>query len=911
MKNRIIFFNLLLLTMIQTYSQEKLLVKIESKNAYAEKIYLQPVSTIFTTDKTIWFKAIVTDLEHLPTKLSGVLHVDLIDFDENIIDSKLLKIENGITDGYFDLNEELPSGRYLIRAYTEWNKNFDKEFISQTYVDIYAPKEIKQEDLAIRDVVLQETENEQYQISAKAYPELLNPKFKGKLKMYIHTEETTDSLEVEKDKEDVYSFRYLLPKDAVKARLEFQLGSIRARNFDYKKFNSYSKTIAINKDYLDLQFFPEGGKLVNGLTSKLAFKALDYNNKGKQITGTIVDQNNNIIMPFQSNTLGMGVTFLTPALNKKYYAVVKGTDNVEYKYPLPEINKTGVVLNVKEVADFIVLSLETNQQNQEALHVKAQVRGVVYDEFEMLFKNNKVGAGIEKAKLPEGIVKFTITNLSNQIVAERLFFNYRENKRIKINTTLSKSKFKQRDKTAITINTKSIDSTIKTNLSVLVINKEQLGKENSLRSNILSYFLLNSELKGTIENPNAYFDIKNKRRKQDVDALLLTQGWSNYKYENTAFSTNFKFSPEKGLTISGRIKNQWFSKSKLKKPVELTAVYGPLNVDIQTIDSTGGFNIKLDDYYKDEFKVAMQTKDEKGKKKDYNIELASYKTPVINYKKTENVKLADSTILYVKENILRKQQEEKIKLAKGIIELEEVKLTGYNMTPARQIMKEKYGLPDLVIENEELLRKAPTWHYGITSVLNAVYPDEGIEVIYKDGNEFEFGGDEISLYGYDCTFVLIDGKPRRIPIPLNTIPLEEIKSFELIKDPTFNGEDVWDVEKGMCLRVAIVNIYTYAGKGENYISRNKGIEKFNAKGFTPKREFYAPKHESLNPEDWNIPDLRSVVHWEPNVTTDEIGEAKVEYYNGDNTGEILIVVEGVNQKGRFGYYETSYQIREK
>ncbi|MGY5353693.1 hypothetical protein [Wenyingzhuangia sp. IMCC45467] len=953
MKKSLYYFLVGLCCLFQPFfvsAQDRVDINIESKNAYAEKIYLQPVSTVFTTDKTIWFKAIVTDLEHLPTKLSGVLHVDLIDFDENIIDSKLLKIENGITDGYFDLNEELPSGRYLIRAYTEWNKNFDKEFISQTYVDLYALKEIKKEDLAIREVTLQETENEQYQISAKAFPELLNPKFKGKLTMYIHTEEQTDSLEVKKDENEEYSFNYLLPQNTVKARLEFQLDSIRARNYDYKKFNSYSKTIAINKEYLDLQFFPEGGKLVNGLTSKLAFKALDYNNKGKQITGNIVDEDNNIMMPFQSNTLGMGVTFLTPALDKKYYAVVKGTDNVEYKYPIPEIHKTGVVLNIKEIEEFIVLSLQSNHPNQEPLHVKAQVRGVVYDEFDMLFKNNKVGAGIEKNKLPEGIVKFIITNPNNKIVGERLFFNDKEEGRINITTSLNKQEYKQREKTVITLNIKDKDSNaIKTNLSVLVINKEELGKENSLRSNILSYFLLNSELKGIIEKPNEYFNPKNKRKKYDLDALLLTQGWSNYKYENTAFNNNFKFSPEKGLTISGRIKNQWFSKRELKKTVELTAVYGPLNVVIQEIDSTGGFNIKLDDYYKDEFRVALQTKTEKGNKKDYTIELDKYKSPKIHYKKEEIVQLADSVSMYVKKNIVRKQKEEKLKPVVGAIELEEVELTGYVMTPARKKMMDLHGAPDLVIENDEIVEKAPTWNYGLYSALQASFPDD-IHII--DNIEgFYFPYSQAKVYGRNFTFIVIDGKPvTLLDYPyIQNLPIEEIKSFELIKSPKrsnyylgdvfrggYNDEELGimgvlpDDDPGRPLyeaglygvgayrgdlvrdsKIAIISIYTYAGKGLYGVSRNKGIDKFNIQGFQPKREFYTPKHESLNPEDWQIPDVRSVVHWSPNITTDENGETKVEFYNADNTGEMLVVIEGITKKGKFGYYETSYQVRGK
>jgi hypothetical protein len=41
--------------------------------SFAEKIYLQLDSKVYTTDKTIWFKSIVTNaIDHTPTTLSSV-----------------------------------------------------------------------------------------------------------------------------------------------------------------------------------------------------------------------------------------------------------------------------------------------------------------------------------------------------------------------------------------------------------------------------------------------------------------------------------------------------------------------------------------------------------------------------------------------------------------------------------------------------------------------------------------------------------------------------------------------------------------------------------------------------------------------------------------------------------------------
>ena len=106
----------------------------------AEKIYLQLHSNVYATDQDIWFKAIVTGTEnHIPSNLSQVLYVDLIGPNEQIIAHRLVKLTQGIGQGAFELDKDMPQGRYLIRAYTQWNRNFGDDFIFRAYVDLYAP----------------------------------------------------------------------------------------------------------------------------------------------------------------------------------------------------------------------------------------------------------------------------------------------------------------------------------------------------------------------------------------------------------------------------------------------------------------------------------------------------------------------------------------------------------------------------------------------------------------------------------------------------------------------------------------------------------------------------------------------------------------------------------------------------
>ena len=77
------------------FAQEE---KILSKAAYAEKIYLQFDRENYPAGSTIWFKSLVLNsVDHKPSQRSGVLHVDLIGPEKQLINQKLVKIVDGTT----------------------------------------------------------------------------------------------------------------------------------------------------------------------------------------------------------------------------------------------------------------------------------------------------------------------------------------------------------------------------------------------------------------------------------------------------------------------------------------------------------------------------------------------------------------------------------------------------------------------------------------------------------------------------------------------------------------------------------------------------------------------------------------------------------------------------------------------
>ena len=77
---------------------------------------------------------------------------------------------------------------------------------------------------------------------------------------------------------------------------------------------------AVNTSAFDIQFFPEGGNLVDGIQSKIAFRIVDQNGKGVDCRGAIIDQNGDTIVQFRPLKFGIGHFYFTPSVNKKYKA---------------------------------------------------------------------------------------------------------------------------------------------------------------------------------------------------------------------------------------------------------------------------------------------------------------------------------------------------------------------------------------------------------------------------------------------------------------------------------------------------------------------------------------------------------------------------------------------------------------
>lgn len=871
---------------------------------YAEKVYLQTDGDVYTPGSEIWFKAVVLiSATHKPTEVSGVLHVNLVDPAGDLVLSQLARISKGIGVGTMHLDPNLPEGTYFLRAYTQWNQNFETDFVFEKKIPIIKSTS----GLSVSTdtfQITQEVDGDKRNIKALFPAKSIDSMHRGKLDVVVNLDGSYDTLTVRKKEGDFYMLEYPVKADSDLLSLSYRT------NTGKEQF----QTVALDTSKIDLQFFAEGGDLIAGIPTRVGFKAIGYDGLSREVYGSIVDADGNDLTTFKSEALGMG-SFRLPALTDSLNYFAKVTWNSSDRLiPLPKVKASGSTLSVRKLgAGLQVIALANNDVQNDSVIVNIGSRGQNYFEVKEPMQDGVLSVVFPLSKLPLGIVEVGLFSTEGKKLARRLYFNYKEDQQLQVATDLQKQEYAPREALDLKLQIRDSDQNPKAaNAAVLIVDKNQLGAEASYRQNILSYFLLDSELKGHIENPGYYFE-DGTYNADAVDNLMLTQGWASYQYDSKVKEPQFL--PEPQLFLSGTV-NAAFNENRPKDDalVSLMSLNEKLFIQERRTDSLGQFFFNIDGLSGGYQTLLIQTSKDTGKNKDYTLSLNRHKFPKLAVEQQAQFRLLDTAIRKAAQQKVQQDYifKEALPFGGEDIALDEVVVNSYKMTSNRQTVADNYGMPDVVIDGKDIVAEEEKWSYGLYSVLMFSFPDK----IYIDRDK---NGLMFAKVNYtEPTLIVVDGEPVRsweyqlLPY----MPVREIESFEIIegaKNFSTLYRDVYPDVDAMKIPIwgHVIAIYTYAGKGVISAKHTKGILTERVQVFTEPEEFYTPKYKTQADLADVTPDLRSTLFWEPNLQVDETGNAEIHFYNPDNTGTMLILVETVSQEGELGYKMTSYTITDR
>ena len=113
-----------------------------------------------------------------------------------------------------------------------------------------------------------------------------------------------------------------------------------------------------------IDFFPEGGDLVEGISSRVGFKIIDQSSgNGIPATGKILDQDGKTVAFLKTIKFGLGIFNFTPESSQQYTAEIEFKSRI-YKFQLPSVLSKGYVMQISNRdVDNISVQLSTNLEN--------------------------------------------------------------------------------------------------------------------------------------------------------------------------------------------------------------------------------------------------------------------------------------------------------------------------------------------------------------------------------------------------------------------------------------------------------------------------------------------------------------------------------------------------------------------
>lgn len=102
---------------------------ISGNNLPREEIFLHHDKPFYLSGENLWFRAYVKNPAHPgQAAVSCVIYADLVNAEGRNILSACLRLNQNMSSGNFYLPDTLPTGRYHLRAYSNWMKNFDPDY---------------------------------------------------------------------------------------------------------------------------------------------------------------------------------------------------------------------------------------------------------------------------------------------------------------------------------------------------------------------------------------------------------------------------------------------------------------------------------------------------------------------------------------------------------------------------------------------------------------------------------------------------------------------------------------------------------------------------------------------------------------------------------------------------------------
>lgn len=481
--------SMLSLTTAKADALDSLQTLLQTNVQVQEKVYVQTDNNCYFVGDTLWYKAFVLRADNnKPTNLSKLLYVELLSPDGVVVERQRIVVSNkGVTCGQFALQDSLYSGYYEIRAYTRWMLNFNVTHRDYTRDDKY---------LFYSNNMAQDFFREWDGLYSRVLPIFSKPKEKGN-----------------------YEGKYMYGRP--KQEVEF-----------------------VEKPKLKVNFYPEGGTLLEGVQNRVAFDICDNEGQALQISGLLDDGTK-----LQPTYMGRGTFFVTPNEQK---ATFRWNDK-DWTFKLPKSQVHGVAL----VLDKCKAKWTSRGVSVAAYAVMCRGKLCLFE------RTSSTSATLAIEKLPSGVNELMLLDADANVLASRLFFVNHDDDVKNVSVKTDKMEYKPFE--SISLEVKGAEPKTPFAISVRDARTDDTSYDDG---NMMTEMLLCSDLKGFVASPAYYFESNDEAHIKALDNLLMVQGWRRYQRVPV-----LRYRPEVTLTFEG-------------------SVYKMLGVDMLTLNDIDGLDNK-------------------------------------------------------------------------------------------------------------------------------------------------------------------------------------------------------------------------------------------------------------------------------------------------------------------------------
>ena len=639
------------------------------------------------------------------------------------------------------------------------------------------------------------------------------------------------------------------------------------------------------KEELELrcQFFPEGGDMVQGLSSQLAFEITDQYGNPLAARGTILDNEGQQVTVFASDQSGRGSLFFTPKEDKKFTAKVE-FQGYEAGFELPEILASGYVLRVSNRVDKnlnarVLASLDNEGKE---LYLIGHTRGNVVYQSKGVVTNRILDFEIPRNRIPGGILHLTLMDSSMRLFGERLTYVHSELNHLRSDVKLNRRKLSKRDQIKLDIKVEDdLGNPVVADFSVSVTDKSKVSVDKRLA--MASYALINSDVPNVdarIQNLLENYDRENQR---NIDLIMLTNGWRRFTWQGLMDDGDIT-NHEKGLKICGSV-----GKSAIRKFAgkEITLVhFKESGYYTSMIAEDGSFCFDgVDISGSSEIYLEIEGEDRSEK---LALQLNSVELPSVGLSpkkrlraKTKNIPLLSDTTFITLSSDFQLLEEVTVESST----LDDAPSESREFAPARQVIRnvERYSSVTSALRKQIPFFRVVDEGNAQSTIRFGGRGTSGNPLVLLNGLNVSDQVDPVRIFGNEE----LQTQTLRNPLMdlLKSIPTDEIDRIEVLYGPeaAFYGRYSTN---------GVIAIYTK----NDLSSVSVGINTYLYDGYFASRQFYSPDYSV----EKNIAqDSRTTLFWSPNIRTNENGKAQVSFYNTDVTEAIDIVLEGTSGDGRF------------